>query len=199
MQSTVHLFNLAISKIGGEQLNTNISPLEQGTLGELCENLFPQVLDDLLACAPWSFAKERTFPPMNPLEYQGINHNYHFSFQLPSDCIRLISVDGYEFHEPHYIIEGQSIRTNWPKIKITYIKRITDPRLWPPHFSTALAWQLAAELSTANNNDLQKKQFCQQNAEIATARAITSDKMQQNPHEDIGDWMRARYGIKEWW
>lgn len=33
MQSTVHLYNTALARLGGEQLSVNISPLEQDTVG----------------------------------------------------------------------------------------------------------------------------------------------------------------------
>ncbi|MDR1490599.1 MAG: hypothetical protein LBS65_09010 [Desulfovibrio sp.] len=190
MQSTVHLFNTALARLGGEQLPQNISPQEDNAVGQLCEHLFPQVLDLTLAAHHWSFALRRVALASVP-DTQPANDEYRLAFQMPSDCVKPVRLEG----APAYVIEGTTIRTNQEKPVLVYVRRVTDPKLWPPSFADALAWGLAGELASARVNDGQKQNWCYQNYKIALADAIVRDLADQNPRRPRSAWQAARYGM----
>ncbi|MDR2800874.1 MAG: hypothetical protein LBB52_06370, partial [Desulfovibrio sp.] len=166
MQSTVHLFNVALGRLGGEQLPRNISPQEDNALGKLCENLLPHVLDLTFAAHHWSFALRRVALASVP-DADAANYGYRPAFQMPADCVKPVRLEG----SPAYVIEGTALRTNQEKPVFTYVRRVTDPKLWPPSFADVLAWGLAGELASARVNDGQKQNWCYQNYKIALADA----------------------------
>jgi hypothetical protein len=194
MQSTVHLFNVALAKLGGEQLNMNRSPLEQGTTGEICENLFPQVLDLTLAVHEWSFAKKRLALAL--VSGQQGSGEYPLVYELPTDCLKPGYLEGYAGinRKPAYVIEGQTLLSAQEGAVLVYVARVTDPRLWPPSFAEALGWGLAGELASAVLNNSQKQAWCYQNYKIALADAIARDCSGQNPTPPRSAWQAARFG-----
>jgi hypothetical protein len=204
MQSTVHLFNTALARLGGEQLAGNISPLEQSATGKICENLFPHVLDMTLAAHAWAFAVRRKAlascggarTDMENSAGTMANPAYPFAFELPTDCVKPLRLEGYAGvnRTPAYVIEGRAIRCSLDHAVLAYVARITEPRLWPPLFADALAWGLAGELAAAINNDARKQQWCRQNYRIAMADAVAVDKRAQNPMPKKSAWTAARFG-----
>ena len=197
MQSTVHLFNTALARLGGEQLARNISPLEQGATGKICEGVFPHVLDMTLAAHAWSFATRRQILASPVLGAGTKTHPvYPFAFELPTDCVKPLRLEGFaEVHRgPAYVIEGSTIRTDRENATLVYIARIKDPKQWPPLFADALAWALAADLASAINNDQGKQQLCYQAYRAAIADAVAADQNDQNPRPKQSKWSAARFG-----
>lgn len=192
MQSIIHLFNTAIGRLGGEQIPINRSPLENDTTGQLCQNLFPHVLDMALSAHEWAFAKKRT--PLAPCPQEICHDEYSHCYALPADCARPVELAGPVGinRTAAYVIEGECIHTTWPNALLVYIERVTDPRRWPPAFAEALAWALAAELAAARINDTGKQQWCMQNYASALSIAIARDKAMQNPRPRRSAWMDAR-------
>jgi hypothetical protein len=200
MQSTVHLFNTALGRLGGEQLSLNRSPLEEGTSGQLCENLFPHVLDLALSVHAWSFATRRAVlarPQLEEEKGERDNPAYPLAFALPPDCLKPLRLEGNAWvnrQGPAYVLEGRTIRCAVEGAELVYVARVEDPLLWPPAFADALAWALAAELSPARNNDPQKQAWCLQNYKIALSEAIARDCAGQNPRPPRSVWKTTRFG-----
>lgn len=194
MQSTVRLFNTALARLGGEQLDERISSLETDTLGVLCTTLFQHVLDLALDAHAWSFALRRV--SLAAATDVTDNTDYPNAFALPSDCIRAVRLDGSGGvgRSPAYVVEGETLRTPEPVATLLYVQRVADPRRWPSSFADALAWALAAELATAKNNDRAKQQLCAQKYELALATAIARDCAGQNKYQAQSAWRAARFG-----
>jgi len=195
MQSTVQLFNTALARLGGVQLDERISPLETDTLGVLCTTLFKHVLDSTLAAHPWSFAQRRV--ALAEMADAVENTEYPHAYALPSDCIRVVRLDGCAGvnRSPAFVIEGETLRTREDAASLLYVQRVNDPLRWPPSFADALAWALASELATAKENDMRKQQFCAQNYEISLSTAIARDCAAQNPNAHLSPWKSARFGL----
>lgn len=200
MQSTVQLYNTALARLGGEQLSASISSLEQDTLGQICENLFPHVLDTTLASYAWAFATRRKALAAPVLEAEDINDEFPHAFELPTDCVKPLRLEGYAGvnRTPHYVIEGSTIRCAMANAVLVYVSRVKDPKMWPPYFADALAWALAGELAPAKNNDPQKQQWCYQNHRIAIADAVSLEQRNQNPRRKRSEWTAARSGEGEY-
>lgn len=194
MKSTVQLFNTALARLGGEQLDERISPQETDTLGTLCSTLCAHVLDLALAAHPWTFALRRV--ALAVLADAAENGEYPFAYALPSDCVRSIRLDGCygANRSPAYALEGDTLRTREEAARLLYVRRVTDPRRWPPSFADALAWGLAAELATAKLNDAHKQQFCLRSYELSLSTAIARDCAAQNPCPPVSPWKAARFG-----
>jgi hypothetical protein len=199
MRSTIHLFNTALGRLGGEQLPLNRSPREGGTTGQLCENLFPHVLDMTLAAHAWGFAVKR-LELSSPLDRGTENPEYRLAYALPSDCVKPLRLEGHEGmnRRPAYVIEGRTLRRERAGAVLVYVARVDDPLLWPPAFADALAWALAGELASARLNDSRKQQWCLQNYKIALADAAALDQAAQNPRPPWSAWNEARLGEGVW-
>lgn len=196
MQSTVHLYNTALARLGGDNLTLLISPQEQSTIGRICETVFPHVLDLTLAAFAWSFAVRRKILASPALEKDEANPDYPFAFELPADCVKPLRLEGRAGVNrfPAHVIEGNTLCCALTPAVLVYVFRARDPKSWPPLFADALAWGLAGELAAAVNNDSQKQQWCYQNHRVSLADAIAVDKRNQNPRENRSEWTAARFG-----
>lgn len=194
MQSTVHLYNVALARLGGEQLPRNISSQESDAVGALCDNLFPQVLDLTLTAHAWSFALKRVFLAAVPENGPG-NALYRLAYAVPSDCVKAVRLAGGGVNRsPAYVMEGETLRTNERQAVLVYVARVTDPQKWPPAFADALAWAMAGELASAKLNDSRKQNWCYQNYKVALGDAIARDRATQNPYAPVSPWQAARFG-----
>jgi hypothetical protein len=195
MQSTVHLFNTALARLGGDQLALNISPQEQNVEGQICVNLFPHVLDMALGAHAWAFATRRIVLAAPVLQAATANPAYPFAFDLPADCLKPIQLEGYAGvnRTPSFVIEGNTLRCGLERATLVYVARVTDPKQWPPQFADALAWAMAGELASAVIHDPQKQNWCYQNYMIALASAIAQDQTNQNPLRKQSEWTATRF------
>jgi hypothetical protein len=189
--STVGLYNLALALLGGEQLFTVDSTWEQNTLGILCNNHFPAVLDQALEAHPWSFARDRKDLAQTGRQNQTqAGRSYRWRYALPSDCLRPVELTGGR----PFVLEGRHLLTDADQAELIYVRRVEDPREWPPAFRTALAWGLAVVLASARNNDPRKQQMCLQQYQRALGEAMARDNNMQQPAEELSAWELARLG-----
>jgi hypothetical protein len=195
-RSLAALFNLALARLGGEQLPLNLSPQEHDATGDLCQNLFPHVLDLTLAAHQWAFAKKRVKLSLPLVTEEERSGEYSFVYKLPSDCLTPCFLEGCSGinRRPVYILEGDRLLTNREGAELVYIARVVDPRLWPPAFAETLAWGLAGELAAARSNDAQKQNWCYQNYKLALAEAVARDLSGQNRPRPASEWQAARFG-----
>ena len=184
--STVGIFNLALAFLGGEQLFEVQSPWEKSALGILCVNNFPLVLDQALEAHPWSFAwdREDLAEKPEPRPRRGYGRRY----ALPAECLRPIGLAD----ERPYVLEGRDLLTDAAPAVLDYIRRVDDPREWPPAFSTALAWGLAAVLASARVNDPKKQQLCIQHYNLTLNEAMARDNNIQQPAPEPTPWEMGR-------
>ena len=110
MQSTVAIYNTALARLGGHQLERVNSPDDDGAAATLCRTLFPHAVDMTLASADWSFATRRAAlarkADAGPTDYP-------FRYGLPSDCLNPLRLEGEirDHCPPNYIIEGNDLLT----------------------------------------------------------------------------------------
>jgi hypothetical protein len=199
MQSTVQLYNLALARLGGEQLLQNISPQEGDTMGRLCDNLFPHVLDMALQAHSWGFALRTITLPLVPTPKGGNGGVFSYRYRVPADCVRPVRLQGGGFgRSPAYVVqgsdEGSDLLTNESPATLIYVAREMDPKRWPPMFADALAWGLASELATARINDPQRQQYYAQVYRAALLDASVQDMREINPVPIQSGWDVARFG-----
>lgn len=203
MHSLVHLFNAALSRIGGEQIPQNRSPEEDDAVGMIADNVFAHVLDLTLSAHDWGFAMKRVSIAAKA-ERTPDSYAYRYRFSMPSDCIKPLQIFGSGGgpaianinRTPAYIIEGQEILCNIEQPEFAYISRVSDPKRWPATFAEALVWAMAAEFASSRLNDINRQKLCIQLYETAMVAAKTWDLATQNKNEPQSPWMVARGNVR---
>ncbi|MDR1684873.1 MAG: hypothetical protein LBR82_00250 [Desulfovibrio sp.] len=198
MQSTVQLYNLALARLGGDQFQPLTSPQEDDALAKLCQTLFPHVLDMTLQAHSWGFALRTVILPQVAIPQDGNGGVFSYRYQMPSDCVRPVRLQGGRNHSPAYQVHGSNagavLLTDEAPATLIYVARETDPKRWPAMFADALAWGLASELATARINDPQRQQFYVQMYRGAVTDAAAQNMRENNPQPMQSGWNTARFG-----
>jgi len=170
MLSVVSICNIALSHIGGKPIQ---SLNEQSAEAQSCKLLFEAARDDQLAAQDWTFARQRVALAELGEPPAGWSHRY----ALPSDCLAARGLAGDPrtgFPAPHRI-EGGALLTDAPAAVLVYTGTVTDPARFPPGFSTALSWRLAADLALTQTGKESLHQRCVGMWERAMAKAAADD------------------------
>jgi hypothetical protein len=144
--SWVSIINSALIKVGA----TPIMSVDDGSKeANLAKARYEEVRDIVLRMHPWNCAVKRvTLAPLSTTPA----FDFSNEFQLPSDCIRLLTVD----EQIDYRIEGQKLLADATELNIKYIFRVTNPVQIDVLCAEAIALYLAYDLSYALVQDTQK-------------------------------------------
>ena len=113
---------------------------------------------------------------------------YPYRFALPSDCVQPLLLEG----GGAWRVMGQDIYTDTSTASLHYTARVDDPRQWTAAFFSAVAWALAAELSTAVVNDVRRQQLCAQEYMRALETAKAESLNAQTAQAAERPWLEAR-------
>ncbi len=187
MRSTISVYNTALARLGGGQLDRINSPDEEGAAATLCRTLFPHVVELALSAHPWSFAVHRVVLAQKP--GTGMEPPEHpFRYALPADCLLPVRLET----STAYTLEGGDLLAGASPAVLMYVARVLDPAIWSAGFADAVAWALAAELATALVNDARRQQFCMEKYTVALFDAAASDANSQNIFVPAGSWLASR-------
>jgi len=169
MTDNTALANRALAHLG-ESAITDIADTTSKH-ARICNEFVQQVIDEHLREHRWNCAIARA--TLSELE-TAPNHGFTNAFQLPSDFLRLLELNGEQFNgsdEFLEIEEGQRLLTDQSTAYIRYVKRITVPE-FDPMLAKAVALGLAVEIAIPLTANLQLQ------GQLATlhARAITRAK-----------------------
>ena len=135
-----NICNLALSKLGAEQIITMTPPSE--TNAKRCNVWWSQTVGMCLEAHPWTFAMGRaTLAQLS--EEPAFDFAYYY--QLPGDFLKDILVNGDR--ESAYEIEGDRIITDLSEVNLLYTKRLDNAYLWPSEFCMMVAMLLAANMA----------------------------------------------------
>lgn len=143
MADETSITNLALAKLG-------ISPVmaltDDSKQAQFANRFYAQTRDEVLSSHRWNFAMRRA--ALNRLA-TGPDFEWEFAYQLPSDCLRVVQLNGYEPTEQQglFAIEADQLLTDAEEAQVRYIARVTDGSFYPPLFSQALATLLASRLA----------------------------------------------------
>jgi hypothetical protein len=137
MSSDVAICNRAGQIIGVTDRITSLS--EGSVLSKAYQSAYELTRDTEQQKYFWKFCKTRK--SLSPDTAAPETTQYTVQYTIPPDCLRVIHPE--EQHD--WQIEGGKILTNdYPDgIELHYIKKVTDPALFPPLFSEALSARLA--------------------------------------------------------
>lgn len=178
-QSAVDVCNSALQKCG----QTRIMSLTDDTpKARACSLAFDSNRRAELRKRNWSFSiKRATLGPDATSPVFG----YAYSFQLPSDCLRVILPDDQNLD---WAIEGRTILTNYGNgvLYLRYVSDITDVTLWDSTFYDVFACSLALDLVEQLTNSPAKKQVLEQEYNEALADAAKANAFEK-PSKKIPD------------
>jgi hypothetical protein len=189
MPSKVGIVNAAFRKLGEAPI-TAVG--EDNKAGRLSDERYDEVRDALLHRHPWNFAMKRdSLAPSATDPEWGFDHAY----PLPTDYIRMYSVNGQDMDSNTWSVENGHVVTNLDApIEIRYVYQVTDPALMTPGFREALASMLAADWANDITGDDQVVSDQNRFALRAIAQARSNDGQEGMPDKFISDeWTNARF------
>lgn len=199
MSNKTEVINRALIKIGA---NTIASPDEASEQARKALLVFETVAQNELRRQAWSFAKKRA--TLAPLAVSTGGDDFGTSFNLPSDCLRLVSLNGnWVFTSireitsdpvPSYAIEGRTLQTNDSTAKIVYVADVSgDVSLWDATFVEAMACRLATEIVQSITKNMSLKQSLKQDYVEALKEAKRTNAIELPPQAIPDDsWVLAR-------
>ena len=195
MSGETDVANVSLRLIGQTAI---LSRTDGSTTGNIVDDLFDEVRDDLLRSHPWNFAtKRRKLAKLTATP----EFEFEFAYPLPNDWIRTISVHhnsaghGTVFYRMEYVDTQRCIVASADEIYLRYVYQVTDPNLMAPDFRRALELALARDLAVpvASSNTLQKELSKQFVKKISQARS--SDAIGAFPElRPRGSWVNSRGG-----
>lgn len=155
MASDVEIVNRALIYLGAQ---TIISLGDNTQTAKLSNQIYSQVLDDVLSSHPWKCARKRaSLAELATPPAFGYQHQY----LIPSDFLWLLELAGgrsLERRDIAYVREGANILTDeGPPLHIIYISRVIDPNILSSYVREVLSWRLALELAEAITGSSGKK------------------------------------------
>lgn len=195
--TTAPLSEVAIANMAATTLDdAHLTSLdEDSNLGRFMASQFGYARDELLASHIWACAKTRVnVAKMSEAPAFG----YDYQYQLPSDCLRIIPprVDGNPTAPLiPYIREGRRILTDYcAPLRLTYIRRVTNPAELDPLFARALGQYLgllAAQRITGKESYFEKASRLFNQA-IANAHQVNALEIGTQPRYNNNDVLEAR-------
>lgn len=214
--SVLEVYNLAITRIGHEQLS---SETENTKAGRLVRLHYPTIRDAILRAHTWNFAIRRA--SLSALSTTPV-FEYLYAFALPTDpyCLKVIrtsyEADGFSSSAIYgypgmvsygtipieYRIEtinhsGTPVRvllSNESTMSIEYIARIEDVSLFDPLFVDCLAARLAAELSIPLTDNQAATKTLLEIYQMKLSEARVMDAQEGSPRDVVNTdpWLIAR-------
>lgn len=187
MASKTDICNTALARLGQDPI-TSIT--DDTDAAKRCDILFDEVADIVMASGEWStllaqqqLAKLTT----NPV------HEFDFQYQLPTNIIKLVSINDNAFHDIPFKRQGDRLLINTGTAAITYVKREPNTQLWGPHLTTAVSLKLASELALPLTNSAQIVDMLERKYMLWLRKSIAADNQQGSvSHVSSDDLIRVR-------
>ncbi|WP_297196296.1 hypothetical protein [uncultured Pluralibacter sp.] len=178
MASSVSICSNALLALGAHPINSFDEATEHA---RLCSNLYPTLRNDLLRLHPWNCAVKRVI--LSP-STTAPAFDFSYSFPLPGDLIRILSV-GRDYDDIPYRIEGNRLQANQNVIYLRYIWRNEDESSWDASLVNLAESMMAARLAYAVTGSASLRDSLNQEAEYRLRRAKAIDG-QEDPPEELG-------------
>jgi hypothetical protein len=206
MSNRTEVINRALVKIGA---NTIVSPGEESEQARKAALVFKTLAQGELRRQAWSFAKKRA--TLAPLADVPGGTDYGEGYNLPADCLRLISLNGNwvfssiretnEGGPPLYAIEGRVLLTGVNRrsvgnssAAVVYVSDVSETiSIWDANFVEAFACRLAAELVQSITKNMTLKQSLKQDYLEALKEAKRTNAIELPPQALPDEsWVLAR-------
>lgn len=160
-----------------------ISSLTENTdRARLAANLYPDERASFLRAHPWNSAIKRvTLAPSSTAPA----FDSFSVFDLPSDCMRVLSVGSENDSRGGYRVEGRSILYPGAVAYLRYVADVPES-VWDRHMVSAMKTRMAALMAYAVTGSAALAQSLLQQADAEFRRAKTIDG-QEDPPEDLDE------------
>lgn len=155
MGTVVDLCNVALGLLGDRATLTSIDPPEGSAQSDHCARFWPLARDELLASEDWTFASAYGVLPA----LTDTNARWTYAYSLPADFLvarELVYSNGatvlFDFRSPQFEMGttdsgARVIFSHGELVTLRYTRRVTDPTRYPPGFTAAAQYLLAAYLA----------------------------------------------------
>tara|TARA_R110000850_G_C9996151_1_gene468200 strand:- start:35310 stop:36005 length:696 start_codon:yes stop_codon:yes gene_type:complete len=199
MPSPIDICNQALAHLGDRRITRlDDDAATDDALVRYCAEFYLNARQEALAAHRWSFAKASAALNRRT-DITVIGHTY--AHELPTDRLRLLRlVPGSQLRDADGVAAGISYQkmgidnfkivdtqvwSDYEFLAIEYIRDVTNPTTWSPHFRAAVARLLASYLAgpTADNPDESTKQM-RIYEEVALPNAQYYDAVQDGSGEN---------------
>lgn len=185
--SKIEICNNALSRIGSKRINSFEDTNESA---RQCSLIYEEKLSEMLSSHDWGFATKKVkLALLGSVEEQERISEYKFSYALPSDFLRIISMNpnGVYYYAPRpiipsYSIVGRTIETDIKDPVLTYTRMIDNPADLPSYFVKAFIYVLAEALVVPLKDNTSMLPLLTQQAEFYSSQARVIDLNQRGPH-----------------
>lgn len=191
MASEAEICNLALTHLG---VGTEIQNLEtdKSEAGSACRRVYDTARDATLRDFPWPFATKTR--DLSLIETDP-NDEWNFSYRYPSDALKVrrllsgVRTPTNEQRAPFKIVQddaGLIIYTDQENACAEYVKRETNPDIYPDDFVLALSWRLAMYVAPrlTSGDPYNLRQQAQQMYEVELTRAARNSFNESQPDVD---------------
>jgi hypothetical protein len=176
--SETTICNLALGKIGARKI---IALDEESNEARVCRLHYAETRDEVLRHHRWNFAIRRV--ELSALATPPV-FGWGFSFELPTDCLRVFEVNGWDVARRQSVweVEGRTLVMNVETAQIRYLSRVEDANLFDSIFLEALSIKLASKIAVPINGSSQMAgDLIGQYEKITGGRARRTDAFEGNP------------------
>lgn len=155
MATVVDLVNVALGLLGDRANVTSIDPPEGSAQADHAARFWPIARDEALASEDWTFASAYA----ELAELAETNDRWTYIYALPADLLvarELVYTGGavvlFDYNSPRFELgttdSGQRVIFSHAQlVSLRHTRKVTDPTRYPPQFSAALHYLLAAYLA----------------------------------------------------
>lgn len=161
------------------------------------KTLLEDVTKEVMRSHVWNCLKTRAVLAANTT---GPDFGWDNSYTLPTECVRLVTVNGYDasFVQDWYEVESRDILTDATECKITYISYSEDTTKYDPLLLQATVVLLASRLaSKIGKDDGLSQSLLEEYRRVALPLAQKVDGNEQKRRPFYGPahsrWVAARY------
>lgn len=187
--SPVEIVNMALVILGARP----IAALDEGTkAASIANEIFDTERDAALQAHEWNFAIKRVSLPRDAAAPA---FGFGSSFQLPADYLRVVEVSP----EGPYKVEGKKLLSDETTIAIRYIRQVTSPSEWSPHFKSVFAARLAWKMAFPLTELTSKEKLAADAYQALLAEARTIDSQESGPELATGSGADVLVNVRRTW
>lgn len=189
ISTRIELMNAALVRVGSEPI---LSEDDDSTRARTVKTEYHLQLEYLTRSHPWRHATAYT--SLNQITPKPADvFDFHHVFQLPTDCLRVISTDLDPLAE-WTEIEGRRIAANTPAMRVKFIRLVTDVSKFSANFKEALAWLIARNIAPGLSSSTERARLCHEMFDSTLETARTFDAQVGNLERLAGDDIWSRRG-----
>lgn len=174
MASATSICSNALLMLGASPINDLVA--EEGEQAVLALNLFESARDTVIRSHNWSSCIKRVI--LAPLAAEPVYATpvFGYQYQIPSDCLRVLSVGDY--YQVEHKIEGNKILANNSSLPVRYLYRNDDVGSWDAGLVDVMTAYMAAQMAYPITRSASMMQAKQQEYLMTLRRARAADSQQ---------------------